>query len=169
MNINPDPEVQLIDESPFSHHSNEENEPPSPSSDTFSVTDEDSNEEMSDAAEQGKRPSLKLKFPSKAPASQAGEIQRAPVQTPAPQSATARTPSIKLKFGAPATPHPATEDAPKPKKKKKQPDTIEVTPNSSAKKRKRDSVVGEDDDGGIRPPPKPPTLRKLHIQEHLST
>lgn len=166
VSIDPEPQVQLIDDSPPA--SNEENETPSSSSDSASVTssdsDSDSDSEMSDAppSEQQKRPPLKLSF-SRKPSTQPGGIQPATVQTPAPQSATVRTPIIKLKIPGASTPAP-TSGTPKSKKKKKDADTGEGTPGSK-KKRKRESVAGEDDDEGGRPAPAPPgkpaTLRKL--------
>lgn len=170
VSIDPEPQVQVIDLSPPS--SQEENETPSLSSDSESVTssdtdsdsDSDSDIEMSDAPASGqqKGPPLKLSF-SRKPSTQAGGIQTAPVQTPAPQSATVRTPIIKLKIPGATTPAPTIE-APKSKKKKKDADTGEGTPGSK-KKRKRESVAGENDDEGGRPAPAPPgkpaTLRKL--------
>ncbi|OQU94077.1 TAFII55 protein conserved domain-containing protein [Cladophialophora immunda] len=170
-----EPEVQhFLDDSPVACNSNEENEPTSPSCDSYSVAHDDSDEaefEMSDAPlpppDKAKRPSLKLKFPSKPAVSQAGGIQPAPVQTPAPQSAV-RTPSIKLKLPGTTTPRTGPEEAQKPKRKKKDTDTAAATPGSSSKKRKRESRAGEEDDEGNRPapaPPKPAAFRKLTFKK----
>jgi transcription initiation factor TFIID subunit 7 len=160
------PSVQVIIDSPGTHNSNEENESPSPS-----VTDSDDDAEMSDAPStaKAKRPSLKIHFSNAA--SPAGGVQPAPAQTPGPQSATARTPIIKLKIGggaAPSTPLATSQDGTKPKKKGKKDtaDSVDVTPGSN-KKRKRESIKGEDDEEGNRPapvPPKPPTLRKITLK-----
>ncbi|KIX93151.1 uncharacterized protein Z520_11208 [Fonsecaea multimorphosa CBS 102226] len=177
-----EPEVQhFLDDSPVPCNSNEENDPPSPSYESGPVIDSGSDNdnddsEMADAPfpppDKVKRPSLKLKFPSKPATSQAGGVQPAPVQTPTPQSAV-RTPSIKLKLPGTTTPRTAPEDAQKPKKKKKDTDTPAETPGSSSKKRKRDSRAGEDDGEGSRPapaPPKPAALRKLTFKKSsLST
>ncbi|KIW92331.1 uncharacterized protein Z519_07315 [Cladophialophora bantiana CBS 173.52] len=173
-----EPEVQhIFDDSLVSCNSNEENDPPSPSYIRSSVTDENDDDtststmEVSDAPlpppDKAKRPSLKLKFPSKPATSQAGGVQPAPAQSPAPQSAV-RTPSIKLKLPGTSTPRAGPEDAPKAKKKKKDTDTATGTPGSSSKKRKRDSQAGEEDDGRNRPapaPPKPTAFRKLTFKK----
>ncbi|KAJ9615239.1 hypothetical protein H2200_001313 [Cladophialophora chaetospira] len=166
--VDTDAQVHFVNDTPVSHNSNEENESPVAASDDKCAVDSDGDSEMSDASSTAKekRPNLKLSF-SRKPSTQAGGIQPAPVQTPGPQSATIRTPSIKLKFAGASTPAPTVQDAPKSKEKKKKQqtkDTIEVTPGSN-KKRKHEIIKDETDDDGSRPAPappgKPPILRKL--------
>ncbi|KIW77430.1 hypothetical protein Z517_09876 [Fonsecaea pedrosoi CBS 271.37] len=179
-----EPEVQhFIDDSPWPRNSDEENDPPSPSRDGGSITgnisgsetDDEDELEMSDAPlpppDKAKRPSLKLKFPSKPAIPQTGAGQPAAVQTPTPQSAV-RTPSIKLKLPGTSTPRTGPEESAKPKKKKKNTDTAAETPGSSSKKRKREARPGEDDDEGNRPapaPPKPAAFRKLTFKKSQAT
>ncbi|OCT49366.1 transcription initiation factor TFIID subunit D6 [Cladophialophora carrionii] len=174
--VDPEVHVHFINETPpGSHHSNGENESPVASSDNDSAIDSDGDEDMSDpsAPAKEKRPNLKISF-SRKPSAQAGGIQPAPVQTPVPQSATARTPSIKLKLPGKSTPLPVADDGAKPKKNKKKnaADTIEVAPGSN-KKRKRESVKEADDDEGGRPAPsqpsKPPTIRTLKFKTPSQT
>ncbi|OQU96389.1 hypothetical protein CLAIMM_02474 [Cladophialophora immunda] len=66
-----------LDDSPVAYNSNEENEPTSPSYNSCSIAHDDAEFEMSDAPlpppDKAKRPSLKLKFPSKPTVSQAGD------------------------------------------------------------------------------------------------
>ena len=162
--VDPEARVHHLDDTPLSHNSNEENESPVAVSYNESVVDLDGDSDMSDASSSAKekRPGLKLSFSRKSSV-QAGGIQPAPVQTPAPQSATTK---LKLKFGGASTPAPTPGSTPISKKKKKQTgDTIQVTPGSN-KKRKHEVIQDEADDGGSRPAPappsdKPPILRKL--------
>ncbi|OAP63965.1 hypothetical protein AYL99_03192 [Fonsecaea erecta] len=172
-----EPDVQhFFDGSPVSN-SHEENDPSLPSCDPGPITDNDGDDnvlKMSDAPlpppDKAKRPSLKLKFPSKPTIPLAGGVQPAPLQTPTPQSAV-RTPSIKLKLSGTTTPRTGPDDAAKPKKKKKDADAPAETPGSSSKKRKRDPRAGEEDEGS-RPapaPPKPVTLRKLTFKKSSQT
>ncbi|EXJ56468.1 hypothetical protein A1O7_06812 [Cladophialophora yegresii CBS 114405] len=177
--VDPEVHVHFINNTPRgSHNSNGENESPVASSDKDSAlgSDDDGDEEMSDAsasAAKEKRPNLKLSF-SRKPSAQAGGIQPAPVQTPAPQSATARTPSIKLKLPGKTTPLVPDDGAKskKNKKKKNEAETPGVAPGSN-KKRKRESIKEEDDDEGARPAPaqpsKPPTIRTLKFKTPSQT
>ncbi len=164
-----DLEAEYINDTPLSHNSNEENESPVADSDKEPAggsddADDDSN--MSDASSPAKeqRPKVKLSFSRKI-SIPAGVIQPAPVQPPAPQSATTK---LKLKFGSASTPAPEPASTPVSKKKKKQTgDTVQVTPGSN-KKRKHEVIKDENDDEGSRPAPAPPgkpqILRKLTLK-----
>lgn len=178
--LDPEPQIQQLNSSVY-RNSDEENEPPVPSSDDDPTPlnrsppdhghghDHDSESEMTDIPPPGQpqRPSLKLKL-SKPVVPQAGGVQS--VQTPVPTSGT-RTPSLKLKFAT--TPGASPASVPRPKKEekakkeektKKGTDTITVTPSSSSKKRKRPSNAHESDDETAKPA-KPPVIRKITLKQ----
>ncbi|KAL6250808.1 hypothetical protein RBB50_003111 [Rhinocladiella similis] len=114
---------------------------------------------MSEAPDKsGQRPQLKLKL-SKPQVPQAGP--QPPVQTPAPTSAI-RTPSIKLKFGAPSA---SSANAPKPSPSGTA--GVSTPASSSQKKRKRQSKAAADSEDELTGPPtkpKPAPIPKLTLK-----